>query len=105
MTYYENIYKYGKILFYILYFLAFFGLWDKAPIYFKDVDYFFKIFIAIMLIILFNPLTNKTTFTKLHKKIVFSAGVFLLTSTSLNVFKSNSKLVYKHIKSLFNDAF
>ena len=96
MKYYEHIYKYGKIISYILYFLAFFGLWDKAPIYFKDVDYFF---------ILFNPLTNKTTFTKLHKKIVFSAGVFLLTSTSLNVFKSNSKLAYEHIKSLFNDAF
>ncbi len=105
MKYYENIYKYGKILFYVLYFLAFFGLWDKAPIYFKDVDYFFKLFLAIILIILFNPLNNTTEFTKMHRNIVFSSGVFLLTTTTLNAFKTNSKLAYDHLKYLFTDVF
>ena len=53
MKYYESLYYYGKYVFYTLYIITFLGLWNKAPIYLEQVDYYLKILIGVLLVSLF----------------------------------------------------
>ena len=69
---------------YFLYFIAIFGVLKFAPHYLEDLRNFIKIFISGILIIKFNPFTNKKKIlTDIDRHIVFSAGCFLLLSTSI----------------------
>ena len=83
MKYYEKMYYYGKYIVYFLYIVTFLGVWDKAPIYLTQVDYYLKLLIALLLIVLFNPLHNISKFNEFHKDVAFSAGFLLLTSMTL----------------------
>jgi len=85
MKLYESIYTYGSYLFYILYAITIFGLWNESKTYLNAVDYFLQLFISMLLIYFYNPLNNHT-FGPIDKKIAFSAGIFLITSTTLNAF-------------------
>lgn len=67
----------------ILYIAILLGVSIKAPSYLDDVDYYAKIYVSLFLLYRFNAF-RKVTFTDLDKKIAFSAGLFLFTSTALN---------------------
>ena len=43
---------------------------------------FYRLFISIVLLILFNPF-RKIKFTEVHRKIVFTSAFFLITSDTL----------------------
>ena len=89
MKHYERVYYYCMFIIYILYGLSFLGIWNKAPIYLENMNIFFKLFISIVLIYLFNPLQKTITCTDFHMRIVFSAAVFLITSTTFSAIKLN----------------
>ena len=78
-------------LIYVLYIVAYIGVWKNAPKYLKWLQYSFKIFISLVLIYLFNPL-SKTKFTTFHKEIVFTAALYLLTVTLFDIW---NKLPFK----------
>lgn len=64
------------------------GIFDKYPDIFFKGAFYIKIYICIFLIWRFNPLRqfffNKTIiFTDLDRKIAFSAGLVILTTTAL----------------------
>jgi len=88
---------------YFLYFLVIFGLSTNAPQYLEIFQTFVKIYISLFLIIRFNPFRN-ILFNELDKKIVFSAGVFLLMTTFvneiatfyLNKIKNKTQLIIKN---------
>ena len=88
MKYYEKMYYYGKYTLYALYIITYLGLWDKAPIYLDQVDYFLKLLIAVLLVLFFNPIFGVKTFTTFHRNIAFSAGFFLLTTITLSGVKN-----------------
>lgn len=67
----------------ILYFLILIGVSVNAPSYLDSVDYYAKIYVSLFLLYRFN-MFRKITFTDLDRKIVFSAGLFLFTTTALN---------------------
>ena len=67
----------------VLYFAVLFGVSINAPSYLDNVDYYAKIYVSLFLLYRFNAF-RKVTFTDLDRKIAFSAGVFLFTTTSLN---------------------
>jgi hypothetical protein len=67
----------------ILYFAILFGVSVNAPSYLDSVDYYAKIYVSLFLLYRFNVF-RKITFTDLDRKIAFSAGVFLFTTTALN---------------------
>ena len=67
---------------YFLYFLIVFGLMATAPEYLAELQSYIKLYVSLFLIIRFNPL-RKLEFSELDKKVSFSAGVFLLTTTTI----------------------
>lgn len=68
---------------YTLYFLIIFGISKRAPEYLETLQYWVKIYVSVFLIIRFNFL-RKVQFTDLDRKIAFTAGLFLLTTTIID---------------------
>jgi hypothetical protein len=68
---------------YLLYSLFAIGLFTSAPQYLEQLDYYVKIYISLFLLWRFNPF-RKIEFTELDRKISFSAGIFLFTTSAIN---------------------
>lgn len=82
--YQERLYDMMIYISYILIIISSLGLSESAPKYLSNLDYYVRIYICLFLIWRFNPLRLKYEFTDLDRKIAFSAGVFILTTTALN---------------------
>jgi len=76
----NTIFNYVVAISYVLYFLIIFGISTSAPEYLETLQYWIKIYISIFLIVRFNRFRN-LQFTELDRKMAFSAGIFLLTTT------------------------
>jgi hypothetical protein len=81
---------------YILMILSAFGLSQTAPNYLQSLDYYVRVYICLFLIWRFNPLRTHYEFTDLDRKIAFSAGVFILTTTALNQYIEQLKTILKN---------
>ena len=68
---------------YLLYGCFDLGLSTTAPQYLSNLDYYVKIYISLFLLWRFNPFTT-IEFTDLDRKIAFSAGIFLFTTSAIN---------------------
>lgn len=68
---------------YLLYILFAVGLFASAPQYIEKLDYYVKIYISLFLLWRFNPFRD-LKFTDLDRKIAFSAGMFLFTTSAVN---------------------
>ena len=68
---------------YLLYILFAVGLFSSAPQYIEKLDYYVKIYISLFLLWRFNPFRD-LKFTDLDRKIAFSAGMFLFTTSAVN---------------------
>ena len=71
------------ILFYAFAIVSALGLYPNAHTYVETMDYYMRIYICLFLIWRFNPL-SKHRFDELDKKIVFIAGMLILSTTALN---------------------
>jgi hypothetical protein len=82
---------------YILIILSALGLSQTAPQYLKYLDYYVRIYICLFLMWRFNPLRSSYEFTELDRKIAFSAGAFILTTTALNQYLEYAKNKVKNL--------
>ena len=82
--YQEKFFDAIIVIIYILIFATFLGIFNNAPSYLNDINYYFRIYICLFLIWRFNPLRKLEVFTNLDRKIAFNSGVFILTTTILN---------------------
>jgi hypothetical protein len=96
------LHKYQERLFdliifasYFLIIISFFGISETAPKYLDNLDYYVRVYICLFLIWRFNPLRTHYEFTDLDRKIAFSAGVFILTTTALNQYLEDFKTSIK----------
>ena len=87
----ENIFDFTFLIIYILYFAIALGLSATAPKYLSFLDYYVKIYVSLFLIWRFNPFRKIHTFTNLDRKIAFSAGLFIITTTALNKYIIETK--------------
>lgn len=78
-----NMFTIITYLTWILYIIVALGLSVNAPQYLNDLQYYVKIYVSLFLILRFNPF-RQIEFTSLDKKIAFSSGLFLLTTTAIN---------------------
>ena len=69
---------------YILYAIALTGVLSLNPQYLSTLEMVTQLYISLFLILRFNPLVKKSTMTQLDKKIAYSAGVFLLLSSTVS---------------------
>jgi hypothetical protein len=69
---------------YFLIILTALGLSKFAPNYLKTMDYYVKIYVCLFLIYRFNPFRQQVEFTNLDRKIAFSSGLFILTTTAID---------------------
>jgi len=95
---YQNVYIYSIYLCYIFYALSFFNLYSGAIDYFHSVRSYLTIYVSLFLIIRFNPFQKKN-FTEFDRKVVFTAGTFLLTTTALSeiILSAMARFKDKHI--------
>jgi len=74
------------------------GLSQDAPQFLEKLDYYIRIYICLFLMWRFHPFRTHYEFTDLDRKIAFSAGLFILTTTALNEylldFEKNFKLYF-----------
>lgn len=101
LKYQEHIFDLVVYTTYFLYILAALGLSAAAPNYISTLDYYTKMYVAVFLIYRFNPLRD-VKFTSLDKKIAFSAGFFILTTTALNQILETFKLQMHDFFTSFN---
>ena len=71
------------IIFYAFAVISALGLYPNARAYVETMDYYMRIYICLFLIWRFNPI-SKHQFDELDKKIVFIAGMTILSTTVLN---------------------
>jgi hypothetical protein len=77
--------------------LSAFGLSETVPKFLQSLDYYVRIYICLFLIWRFNPLRSNYEFTDLDRKIAFTAGLFILTTTALNQYVEQLKSSVKNI--------
>jgi hypothetical protein len=65
----------------------------------ETIDYYVRIYICLFLLWRFNPFRKINKFTELDRKIAFTAGLFILTTTALNKYLDDAK---EKIKNVFN---
>ena len=82
---------------YALLFISALGISQTAPKYLDSMEYYIRIYICLFLMWRFNPLREKYEFTELDRKIAFSAGAFILTTTALNQYLEQFKEIIKNI--------
>jgi hypothetical protein len=87
----QKLYEYQNFFFnifivvsYALIIISFLGLSNVAQSYLVTLDYYVRIYICLFLIWRFNPFRKLDNFTDLDRKIAFSAGIFILTTSALN---------------------
>ena len=83
LIYQEKIWDFVFYLSYFLYFLFVIGFANNAPEYLVPLNYYVQIYVSLFLLIRFNPF-SKVKFTELDKKIAFTAGLFMVSTTILN---------------------
>jgi len=78
---------------YILYGSFALGFSVSSPQYLAQMDYYIKIYISLFLLWRFNPFRT-ITFNDLDRRIAFTAGLFLFTTTII------SQLLIKYLKQI-----
>ncbi len=82
----HKIFNYMLYISYILFIVAFTGIYSVDPTYLKGLNMLIKIYVSLFLILRFNPYfeikTNGDT-REFDRTIAFSAGIFLLLTTSI----------------------
>ena len=82
-NYQEKLFNIVIYLSYTLIILSSLGFSQSAPKYLEILDYYVRIYICLFLIWRFNPFRTYYEFTDLDRKIAFTAGAFILTTTIL----------------------
>ena len=82
MEYYQRFYLTIFYLSWILYFIALFGITTFNPKYLDTLNLIIKVYVSLFLIIRFNPFT-KLKINNFDRNIIFSSGIFLLSTTAI----------------------
>jgi hypothetical protein len=87
----ESLFDMAIYISYVLIILSYLGLSKYNPAFLDDINNYIRIYICLFLLWRFNPFRRLEKFTNLDRKIAFSAGLFILTTTVLNDYLSDFK--------------
>ena len=97
----ERLFNIVIFLNYLFYFLIILGLSSSAPKYISTFHFYLQIYISLFLLYRFNPF-RKIQFNELDRKVAFSAGVFIITTTAIGKFVANYLKKYINKESINN---
>jgi hypothetical protein len=84
ITYFQSIlFTIFVVISYVSYILFAFGISTNTQKYLNDLDYYVKIYVSLFLIWRFN-MFRKINFNEFDKRIAFTSGIFIFTTTALN---------------------
>lgn len=91
-AWHQKLYIYSIYISYFLFAIAYTGIIAISPDYLQTLNTFIKYYVALFLVIRFNPFIKSGRYKNLasfDRRIAFSAGMFLLlTTTAIQVAKS-----------------
>lgn len=106
MTTENNLYKYQNYWFdiyinvsYVLIVISFIGLSSYSSKYLNYINFYIKVYVCLFLLWRFRPFREKPKFTELDRKIAFTAGLLIITTTFLNDYLDDIKHMYQQIIS------
>lgn len=91
----ELLFNIFIIVSYSLIILSTLGLSESSQKYLQTLDYYIRIYVCLFLIWRFNPFRSSYEFTNLDRKIAFSAGLLILTTSALNQYLNEIKNIIK----------
>lgn len=99
MEYYKRVFLTFNYLTYLLYFVVYFNIWQTAPVYLNNINFFLKIYVSLVLLYFFHPF-RKIKFDIFHRQLIFSAALFILSSVSLSAFIYHLKLTKDQVDNI-----
>lgn len=78
-----NYFVIANYVVYVLYVVAYLGVWRKAPEYLDILRTLLKLYVGCVLVWTFNPFVAVAS-GGINKHVAFSAGLFVLTGLSLD---------------------
>jgi hypothetical protein len=104
-TLHTTTYLWIALIVHVVYLAVLVGLVDTAPEYIDKLESYIKVYVALFLVLRFNKYTGTSTFTPLDRKIVFSAGLIVLSTSALNwLVDSHKKEVKDFARMVFKPA-
>lgn len=88
-TFFKSLYTIGLTLSYILIIVGFFIPSQKTGLILNKLEIALQIYIALFLIIYFNPFVKPFVIDSFSKNIIFSAGILLIFTQGLKGFLIN----------------
>jgi len=73
------------------------GFSQSTPKFLTDLNYYVSIYICLFLMWRFHPFKSKYEFTELDRKIAFSAGLLIFTTTALHTYLLDAEKKIKQI--------
>jgi len=96
----ERFFDIFIFLSYLFLIFSLFGISLIPSNIFFDVNNVVRIYICLFLMWRFNPFRSHFEFTNLDRKIAFTAGVIILSTTALNKYLNDSKNLFKNMFNL-----
>ena len=104
-TLHTSTYLWLALLIHVVYLAVLVGLVDTAPEYIHTLESYVKVYVALFLVLRFNKYTGTSNFTPLDRKIVFSAGLVVLSTSALGwLVDSYKKQVKDFARMIFKPA-
>lgn len=72
------------------------GFSQSTPKFLSNLDYYVSIYICLFLMWRFHPFKSKYEFTELDRKIAFTAGLFIFTTTALHKYLLDAENIFKN---------
>ena len=94
----ERLFDIFVIIMYTTFILLLFGITIIKPEYLKGLSNIVNIYVALFLVYKFNRFRTNIVFTYMDRKVVFTAGLFILVSSSI------TKLVEFYLKKFKNNV-
>jgi len=101
----EYIFDFFIAVSWIILVMLFLGVFHEKPHYFHNIEIVMKIYVGFFLMIRYNPFNVfglKFKFTELDRKIIFSAGLIILSTTLIKEYLYFIKDLNKSIKDKEN---
>ena len=98
-----SAYLWTVFLVHATYVIVLIGLVETEPAYLTSIEYYVKVYVSIFLIWRFNPYWHTRHFTETDRRIVFSAALFILTTSVLkNVIDEYRPHIKSFVRKLFH---